>query len=719
MPLSTVSFSIMALFDESCLRAIPRICIYILGSILLLVLLLALIYFVFLRNYIFRLPLKRKGFKNAPAYPFNIRRTVTALIYLIRRAKATQQAKYGLTGTDDDLYKIDNQEATAYAFCYAKNNHTLKENAYRDMIKQLQYNPLIFFGLGSPDRSTATHSKNKASVRQVRPHFNTSNAAADAEEASGETIDLTVLSLKEPEQFDMSWTTFGNVKAKATEQLKGKWVKSLTDAEEATKQFFPTMSKYGIAYNLLILQKVTAENVDNFKKGALAKVWTKEMDDLCKEKKLFIIDLRIFNVLTPQLTNKNHKIWSYTPATFTWLKQDDNKDLHPFAVYIEGYEDKKEKISTQAQFYTYADHKETTWIYALQATKVSITVFGIWLGHVYPWHLITAAMSMTLYNYVDKDSYLYQLLGQKCNYLIGFNDALYLQWSIAAPPTSINTTNQFLQVVDKYAIGRGFYEDDPLTILATFGIHEEDFTVDKPWDKYPMIKDLLAVWVNVEKYVSTFVDICYEEKDGKSSDELIKADENLQKWIQKSIEKGNIQGLSKIESVDGLKQFLTSFIYRFTVHGLGRLDNTANPAMTFVPNFPPTLHVKENPKPSTKIDTKELMKYLPKTGTIGMMMNFYFTFADSTPYESLIPVDGIDQHLHFSNIGDYKSKNKENLNHSGKDRDTGKARKLNFALVNFRNDMKDFMFKYNKENKIEGFEPDPVQYNQWPLGVET
>ena len=233
-----------------------------------------------------------------------------------------------------------------------------------------------------------------------------------------------------------------------------------------------------------------------------------------------------------------------------------------------------------------------------------------------------------------------------------------------------------------------------------------------------MVKYLLAIWDNVAQYANGYVDVCYGN-DGQAADKKVKEDKNLQKWIQQSIKKGNIQGLSKIESTAALKEFLTSFIYRFTVHGLSRLDNTANPAMTFIPNFPPTLHVKENPAPDTVIDTKKLMEYLPKTGTVGKMMDFYFTFADSAPYMSLIPVDGIDQHLHFFNVGKDRSKNEGDLNHAGLDRDTGKAEELNRELVKFRKNMRDFMDRYNAENKIEGFEPDPVQYNQWPVGVET
>ena len=30
---------------------------------------------------------------------------------------------------------------------------------------------------------------------------------------------------------------------------------------------------------------------------------------------------------------------------------------------------------------------DPAWLYALQAAKTSITVWGIWLGHVYHWHI--------------------------------------------------------------------------------------------------------------------------------------------------------------------------------------------------------------------------------------------------------------------------------------------------------------------------------------------
>ena len=52
---------------------------------------------------------------------------------------------------------------------------------------------------------------------------------------------------------------------------------------------------------------------------------------------------------------------------------------------------------------------DSAWLYALQAAKTSVTVYGIWLGHVYHWHIVTAAMQMTMYNTTDKSHPIHEL----------------------------------------------------------------------------------------------------------------------------------------------------------------------------------------------------------------------------------------------------------------------------------------------------------------------
>ena len=119
----------------------------------------------------------------------------------------------------------------------------------------------------------------------------------------------------------------------------------------------------------------------------------------------------------------------------------------------------------------------SAWVYALQAAKVSITVYGIWLGHVYHWHIVTAAMQMTMFENLSASNPVRRLLEPHSSYLIPFDDVLLLNWSAAAiPPTSIATAWQFLELLDLYAEGREFFDDDPTTTLQRLGLTESDFT---------------------------------------------------------------------------------------------------------------------------------------------------------------------------------------------------------------------------------------------------
>ena len=105
------------------------------------------------------------------------------------------------------------------------------------------------------------------------------------------------------------------------------------------------------------------------------------------------------------------------------------------------------------------------------------------------WHLVTAAMQMTMFQSLSADNPARRLLEPQSSYLIPFDDVLLLQWSAAAPPTSIATGRQFLELIDRYAEGRGFFDDDPTTQLEQLGLTEADFTVDEPWDQYPIVGD--------------------------------------------------------------------------------------------------------------------------------------------------------------------------------------------------------------------------------------
>ena len=117
----------------------------------------------------------------------------------------------------------------------------------------------------------------------------------------------------------------------------------------------------------------------------------------------------------------------------------------------------------------------STWLYALQAVKTSVTVWGIWLGHVYRLHMVTAAMQMTMFQRLPPVHPVRQVLGRQSEYLIPFDVILLIDWSIG-PPTSIATSIEFLKLIDTFAAGRTFFEDDPQATLDALGLLKTDFS---------------------------------------------------------------------------------------------------------------------------------------------------------------------------------------------------------------------------------------------------
>lgn len=613
------------------------------------------------------------GFPNVPAYPLSLSALIETLINLQSRNKEVQQAKAGLTVR----YNIGKYEESAYVFAFGKGKQDETEEAIEDLLKEARKSADILYR--NPVLVTAK-LKNPYQLRTVQL-----KEQGGQMERSLARDTLTSLSLDKPEQFSMSWTTLGDIHRKAAEEVLPQWVATLSDAEVATKQFFPIIAKYGVAYNLLILQKVTSENIKKYK-TAFANEWTPEMNILFNEGNLYIIDFRIYDMLEPQESNGLQR---FTPATFTWLKRDPlTKDITPFAIHVSGHK------GSNAQFYERKTAQDAAWLYALQAVKVSVTVYGIWLGHVYHWHLVTAAMVMTMFNNLPTTHRIYSILAPQSKHIIGFNDGLVLLWKQAAPPTSIKTAHQFLELINEFATDRNFFDDDPTTTIKKLGLVEADFTISQPWDKYPIIAYLLDVWDIVTTYVDEFVELSYVD------DAAVQADEHLQEWITASgsTKGGNIKGLPAMQDKPALKKVLTSMLYRITAHGISRLDNTANPAMSFVGNYPPCLQSSHIPAPSSSFSTKELLQYMPNTGTIGEMITFYYTFVDSAPYEPIIPLTGIDNDLFFT--GD-------------------NAVELNLTLVKFRKSLVSFMNAYTEANKIPNLPAATAQIHQWPMGIET
>ena len=151
------------------------------------------------------------------------------------------------------------------------------------------------------------------------------------------------------------------------------------------------------------------------------------------------------------------------------------------------------------------------------------------------------------------------------------------------------------------------------------------------------------MWGLTETYVNSYVQATYQ------TDALVAGDRFLQAWIAASSAQdgGNIRGLPEMNARTALASVLTSLIYRVTVHGISRLNSTANPALTFLANFPLCLQLLTSPRPNLRSTPKALLAYLPNTETIGEAFNFYFTFVFSPPYEPFIPLSGVDTDLFF------------------------------------------------------------------------
>jgi hypothetical protein len=418
------------------------------------------------------------------------------------------------------------------------------------------------------------------------------------------------------------------------------------------------------------------------------------MEAVWKAGELYVIDMTFFANFTANIVNSAPR---FTPGTLTLLARDPvARTIAPFAIRVS---------DARGASVLYGDG-DPAWLYALQAAKTSITVWGIWLGHVYHWHIVTAAMQMTMFWYLPSRHPVRQVFGRQSDYLIGFDQFLLLDWSIA-PPTSVTTSRQFLAMLDVFARGRNFFDDDPDTTLERLGLRQEDFTSGGDgWNEYPVGRYLLTLFAAAGHYVGTVVEAFYPD------DASVAADEALQEWIAASRAPGggNVRGLPAMSSRDALKRVLTSLIYRVTAHGAARLEQAVNPVISFVPNFPPCLQDAGIPTASTpfvfKTDgrsppgTMGLSGFLPATGTVGELATFAFTFTYSAPYTPFIPLAGIDRDLPF-------------VAKSGK---SGTNTVCNQALVRFRTDVQSFMSLYAADAKVLG---PPAQLNQWPLNIET
>ncbi len=598
-----------------------------------------------------KLPLRSIGLDHIPAVPIDLEGMADTIVKLGIRAKQTEQAIQGLSRT----FTIGGSTGPALEFLFASDATNAPQ--------------------ASPAASAQQPEISAQSLEALTPDLLLELLEAQDADRSRERpgAPLASLPLDDPAQWSISWTTMPDVNALGAPHLDA-WAASVDvdSPDKATDAFFPTIASYGLAYNLILPKKVTSADLDAWR-DVFGAAWTPALDEAANRGLLYVIDLRIFENLRPQTVAGSTR---FTPGTVTVLTQDaTTKSLTPELVRVAGG-------GSDPKLFSRADATPAGWLYALQAAKVSVTVYGIWLGHVYHWHIVTAAMQMTMFATLEATHPVRTLLEPQSSYLIPFDDVLLVSWDAAAPPTSIASGLQFLQLMDRFAEDREFSDDDPTTALEQLGLSASDFTVDEPWDRYPIVGHLLEIWEATGAYVSAYIDQVY------GTDQDVQGDQQLQAWIAASADAdgGNVRGLPPMESRDDLKRMLHSLIYRITAHGAGRLYRTANPALTFVANFPPCLQESSIPDPTDSFDTPTLLGYLPNTGSIGSMVHFYFTFTFSTPYVPFVPITGPETGLFF-------------------DDDPS-----NDALIELRRFIIDF---------IERFQPDTPQIWQWPLNIET
>ncbi|MEK6237625.1 MAG: hypothetical protein N2C14_23200, partial [Planctomycetales bacterium] len=351
-------------------------------------------------NHIDQIPqllLRLAGLGNLPAVPLDVAQILDTLPRLLARLVEQQPAKDGLS----NKYTLAGETHTGQEFLFGEGLDDRLRDAIEEMNIATGANPARIFNGFYKDVLDKSGSPN----------------------SSHDDANLTALPLESPDQFSISWTNFENV-YKNAQPLLAKWAATMTDPATAEEEFWPTIAKHGVGYNLLVLQKLTRENYLDVKRK-LGAGWTAEHLSLLDDGLLYAIDMTIFETVR---RNKVDGCDRFTPATITLLEQDaDAKTLKPILIRVAG-----ERGSSALNF-TAKTASPSAWLYAMLAAKTSVTVHGIWLGHVYQWHIVTAAMQMTMFNELSDGHPVRELLAPQSDYLFGFDDVILLLWRQIAP----------------------------------------------------------------------------------------------------------------------------------------------------------------------------------------------------------------------------------------------------------------------------------------------
>ena len=160
----------------------------------------------------------------------------------------------------------------------------------------------------------------------------------------GPPLALTKLSLDAAHQYTLPWTNHQQVYADS-QGLIGPFADTLTDADVATRSFWPTIAYFGLPYNLLVLSKVSEDRAAELA-DVFDELWaTEDADTAVAAGLVYEIDMSILTSLgsytAPDGTTR------FTPGTITVLKQDrTHKTLTPFGISLMTSDGKRRVYNT-------------------------------------------------------------------------------------------------------------------------------------------------------------------------------------------------------------------------------------------------------------------------------------------------------------------------------------------------------------------------------------
>ena len=257
---------------------------------------------------IFHLPLNLL-WPNVPAIPVSLEQTITTVGSLLIRTFQTKQAMQGLC----NQYSIGGVTAYGRDFLYDQTSSTKLVASLKELQSSPILNPILVESFVKTVLEVA-----KSDVQKV----------SASESAGG----LTGLSLEDSTQWSISWTVFPQVYQNAHGQgLDIEWAKTMTSADEATRQFWPMIAEFGLGFNLLMLEKVKLSLADDIR-TTFASIWRHDLTKAYDDQRLYVIDLRQFENLTPQQVAGRTR---FTPGSLVLLSQDGStKALTPIAIRI-------------------------------------------------------------------------------------------------------------------------------------------------------------------------------------------------------------------------------------------------------------------------------------------------------------------------------------------------------------------------------------------------